>query len=155
MMFATKDAQGKAVRDVEQYKTERNAILKRKVRKSDFDTSGLTMRQEALNVELKNMEDSISRAKSRIVQSPERIRKTISVMSTTAIEDKRMVGMHEAKARDLQAKVNALHNIETVSGPKIRVASFSAVIFRMSEAVSSRFKPLNAKSNHWRHRRKP
>lgn len=30
-MFATKDAQGKAVRDVEQYKAERNAILKRKV----------------------------------------------------------------------------------------------------------------------------
>jgi len=31
IMFATKDAQGKAVRDVEQYKAERNAILKRKV----------------------------------------------------------------------------------------------------------------------------
>ena len=60
------------------------------------------------------MEDSSSRAKARIVQSPERIRKTISIMSTSTIEDKRTVAMHEAKARDLQAKINALHNIETV-----------------------------------------
>ena len=57
----------------------------------------------------------MSRARARIVQSPERIRKTISVMSTTAIEDKRTVAMHEAKSRDLQVKINALHNIETVS----------------------------------------
>lgn len=35
-MFATKDAQGKAVRDVEQYKSERNALMKRKVCKTVF-----------------------------------------------------------------------------------------------------------------------
>jgi kinetochore protein Nuf2 len=33
-------------------------------------------------------------------------------MSSTAIEDKRTVALHEAKARDLQAKVTALFNIE-------------------------------------------
>lgn len=33
-------------------------------------------------------------------------------MAATAIEDKKLVGMHEAKARDLQVKINALLNIE-------------------------------------------
>jgi len=33
-------------------------------------------------------------------------------MSTTVMEDKKTVTMHETKARDLQAKINALHNIE-------------------------------------------
>ena len=99
------------------------------------------------------MEDSINRARARIVQSPERIRKTISVMSTSAIEDKRTVAMHEAKSRDLQAKINALHNIETVSGLRVEVAS-SPAANRMFGAVSSRFKPLNAKSIPWWHRRK-
>jgi len=35
-------------------------------------------------------------------------------MSTTAMEDKKTVTLHEAKARDLQAKINALLNIEKV-----------------------------------------
>lgn len=35
-------------------------------------------------------------------------------MSSTAVEDKRTVLMQEAKARDLQAKTNALLNIEKV-----------------------------------------
>jgi len=71
--------------------------------------------QEALNGEIKSLEDAIARTRGRIVQSPERIRKTISIMTNTAIEDKKTVAMHESKARDLQAKINALHNIEKVS----------------------------------------
>ncbi|KAJ3517795.1 hypothetical protein NLJ89_g283 [Agrocybe chaxingu] len=98
-MFMTKDAQAKAVRDVEQYKTERNALMKRK---------------EALNGEIKSVEEAITRTRARIVQSPERIKKTIAIMSTTAREDKKMVLMHETNARDLQTKINALHNIEKV-----------------------------------------
>jgi kinetochore protein Nuf2 len=35
-------------------------------------------------------------------------------MGSTATEDKRTVAMHEAKARDLQAKINALLTIEKV-----------------------------------------
>ncbi|KAF8906040.1 Nuf2 family-domain-containing protein [Gymnopilus junonius] len=96
-MFLTKDAQAKAVRDVEQFKTDRNELMNRK---------------EALNGELKSLEEAIMRTRGRIVQSPERIKKTISIMSSTAMEDKKTVTMHEAKARDLQTKVNALHNIE-------------------------------------------
>ncbi|CAA7267980.1 unnamed protein product [Cyclocybe aegerita] len=98
-MFMTKDAQSKAVRDVEQYKTERNTLMKRK---------------EALNGEVKSLEEAITRTRARIVQSPERIKKTIAIMSTTAREDKKTVLMHETNARDLQTKISALHNIEKV-----------------------------------------
>lgn len=36
-------------------------------------------------------------------------------MSATAVEEKRAVVMHDTKARNLQAKINALHNIEKAS----------------------------------------
>ena len=70
--------------------------------------------QEALNVEIASVSDSINRTQSRIVQSPERIKRTISAMSSTATEDKKTVMMQEIKARDLQTKINALLNIEKV-----------------------------------------
>ena len=78
------------------------------------------------------MEDSIGRAKARIVQSPERIKKTIHIMSTTATDDKKTVVMHEAKARDLQAKINALHNIETVRGLGIKMVFNKTVVLGCS-----------------------
>ena len=60
------------------------------------------------------MSDTVASTRSRIVQSPERIRRNISSMSTTAMEDKKTYGAQEAKARDLQAKISALLNIEKV-----------------------------------------
>ncbi|PPQ63193.1 hypothetical protein CVT24_005738 [Panaeolus cyanescens] len=96
-MFQTKDAQETAVRDVELHKTERNMLQKSK---------------ENIHSEIKSVEENIARTRGRIVQSPERIKKTISVMSATVLEDKKTIAMHESKARDLQAKVQALHHIE-------------------------------------------
>lgn len=58
--------------------------------------------------------DTIARTQSRIVRSPERIKRTIVTMGSTAIEDKRNLAMNEAKIRDLQAKITALLNIEKV-----------------------------------------
>jgi kinetochore protein Nuf2 len=72
------------------------------------------MRQESLNGEMVMATDSITRTRARIVQSPERIKRTIITMGTTAIEDKRTVALQESKARDLQAKITALFNIEKV-----------------------------------------
>ena len=69
-------------------------------------------RQEALNGEVASVSDAVTRTRSRIVQSPERIKRTISAMSSTAIEDKKTVLLHEAKARDLQTKIGAVTNIE-------------------------------------------
>lgn len=36
-------------------------------------------------------------------------------MTATAAGDKQTIALHEAKARDLQAKINALSNIEKAS----------------------------------------
>ncbi|KAG6811487.1 hypothetical protein H0H92_007179 [Tricholoma furcatifolium] len=96
-MIATKEFQTVAVQEVEKLKAEKNALVKRK---------------EALNGEIASISDAVTRTRSRIVQSPERIKRTITTMSSTAVEDKRAVAMQEAKARDLQAKINALLNIE-------------------------------------------
>jgi kinetochore protein Nuf2 len=62
-----------------------------------------------------SISDAISHTRSRVVQSPERIKRTISTMAATALEEKKIVTMHESKVRDLQAKVNAVHVIEKVS----------------------------------------
>ncbi len=58
--------------------------------------------------------ENISRTRSRIVQSPERIKRNISSMGNTAAEEKRMLATNEAKTRDLQTKIAALLNIEKV-----------------------------------------
>ncbi|KAF9001985.1 Nuf2 family-domain-containing protein [Cyathus striatus] len=100
-MFAklifTKDIQQSAVHEVENLKEEKNTLIKRK---------------ELINDEITSISDAISRTRSRIVQSPERIKRTITTMSVTAIEDKKMLALQEAKTRDLQAKINTLLNVE-------------------------------------------
>ncbi|KAG6841203.1 hypothetical protein C0991_000865 [Blastosporella zonata] len=96
-MIATKEFQIAAVQEVEKLKAEKNALVKRK---------------EAFNGEILSVSDTITRTRSRIVQSPERIKRTITTMTSTAAEDKKTSTMLEAKTRDLQAKVSALLNIE-------------------------------------------
>lgn len=61
-----------------------------------------------------NTNESVQRTQARIVQSPDRIRKRISQMTLDAADDKRNIALNEAKARDLQVKVNALLTIEKV-----------------------------------------
>ncbi|KAF8623966.1 hypothetical protein AX15_006122 [Amanita polypyramis BW_CC] len=96
-MFATKEFQTAAVQEVEKLKAEKNALIKRR---------------EALHGETSSISDAISHTRSRVVQSPERIKRTISTMAVTAIEEKKIVTMHESKVRDLQTKINALLSIE-------------------------------------------
>ncbi|KAF7359470.1 hypothetical protein MSAN_01289800 [Mycena sanguinolenta] len=96
-MFATKEAQVAAVQDVENLRAEKTTLIGRK---------------EALNAEIASMSEAMARTRSRIVQSPERIKRNITTMTTSAVEDKQQVAQNEAKARDLQAKINAFSNIE-------------------------------------------
>jgi hypothetical protein len=70
--------------------------------------------QEALNGEIATISEAITRTRSRIVQSPDRIRRTITTMTSATVEDRKTVTMHEAKARELQGKINALLAIEKV-----------------------------------------
>lgn len=64
--------------------------------------------------EMDTLTDNISRTRSRIVQSPERIKRDIHSMGNSAAEEKRTVAANETKTRDLQAKIAALLNIEKV-----------------------------------------
>ena len=74
-----------------------------------------------MNGEITSVTESSLRTRARIVQSPERIKRTIANMGRTAIEDKRTVALQEAKARDLQPKIIALLNIEKVLLPCSRL----------------------------------
>ncbi|KAK7023807.1 Nuf2 family-domain-containing protein [Favolaschia claudopus] len=96
-MFATKEIQLTVVQEVETLKAQKTALIERK---------------DALNGEIASMSEAMMRTRSRIVQSPERIKRTITQMSATTIDDKQTIALHEAKARDLQAKINAFSNIE-------------------------------------------
>ncbi|KAH9946391.1 uncharacterized protein BXZ73DRAFT_95891 [Epithele typhae] len=67
---------------------------------------------EQVTNEISVSTDNISHTRSRIVQSPERIKRNISTMGTTLAEDKRTVAANEVKTRDLHTKIQALLNIE-------------------------------------------
>jgi hypothetical protein len=99
-LLAAKEVHTGLTKDIESLKIER---------------AHLQARNETINSESALLMDNNSRTRSRIVQSPERIRRNIMTMGTTAIEDKKAVALHEAKARDLQAKISALVNIEKVT----------------------------------------
>lgn len=71
-----------------------------------------TPHKETLTMELKAVQETNNRIKSRIVRSPERVKSSISTMSVNAVEYKKVLVANEAKARDLQAKITALIAIE-------------------------------------------
>lgn len=96
-MITTKEFQTAAVQEVEKLKAEKNGFIKRRT---------------VLHAEIDSVSDAIGHTRSRVVQSPERIKRTILTMSATALEEKRTVALHESKARDLQAKLNGLSNNE-------------------------------------------
>ena len=60
------------------------------------------------------LSDTVLSTRSRIVQSPERIKRNIVTLSATALEDKKIVSANEVKTRDLQAKINILFQVEKV-----------------------------------------
>jgi kinetochore protein Nuf2 len=106
--MATKETTQVVVKDIEALKIEKaNVILKK----------------ENINSETSLLLDNIQRTRSRVVQSPERIKRNITSMGATAIDDKKTLAMHEAKARDLQAKITLLTNIEKVPPPLLICSS--------------------------------
>ncbi|KAI0646761.1 Nuf2 family-domain-containing protein [Trametes meyenii] len=96
-VIAYKDRQMGFLQDVESLKQEKAALVAEK---------------ERVVSEMNAATENINRTRSRIVQSPERIKRNISSMGHTAVEEKRAVVANEAKTRDLQAKIAALLNIE-------------------------------------------
>ncbi|KAG9318295.1 Nuf2 family-domain-containing protein [Chiua virens] len=77
-----------------------------------IDKASIILKKEGINADISMLLDNVQRTRGRIVQSPERIKRNITAMGTTAIEDKKTLAMHEAKTRDLQAKITVLTNVE-------------------------------------------
>lgn len=137
-LLAAKEVHTGLTRDIEALKIER---------------AHLQARNETVNSEAALLMDSNSRTRSRIVQSPERIKRNIVTMGATAIEDKRLVALHEAKARDLQAKITALVNIEKVISFVMSTACFCLNLshsFRMFDHVLSSCRRRRRKYSYWK-----
>ncbi|KAJ3801395.1 Nuf2 family-domain-containing protein [Lentinula aff. detonsa] len=96
-VLQTKVAQQAVMQEVDLLKEEKTRLMERK---------------EYIQRELEAASDTNKRIKGRIVQSPERVKRSISTMSVSRVEYKKTVGINEAKTRDLQAKINALVIIE-------------------------------------------
>jgi kinetochore protein Nuf2 len=102
-MLHTKDAQIKVVQDVEQYTRLRETHLRFRRARCGFILLQVDTHVHILNGELKVVDAAIARTRARIVQSPERIKRSIpSTMSTSALEEKKAIVMHETKTRNLQ-----------------------------------------------------
>lgn len=96
-LMVTKETTQKVVKEIEALKVEKASVLSKK---------------DNVNNETTLLLDRISRTRSRIVQSPERIKRNITTMGTATIEDKKVISQNEAKARALQTKISALSNLE-------------------------------------------
>ena len=112
--------------------------------------------QEKVTNEMNTITENISRTRSRIVQSPERIKRDIHNMGNSAAEEKRTVAANEAKTRDLQTKITALLNIEkdvrscveqlqTIEKIILRVVTHAPTkAWRYREMFAPVFRPISA-----------
>ncbi|KAH9967904.1 Nuf2 family-domain-containing protein [Russula dissimulans] len=96
-LVASKETQMIALKDIESLKAEKSALVQKK---------------EAIYVEAARATDGVARIRARVVQSPDRMRRTITTMGNTANEDKRTYISRRAIIDELQPKVSALLNIE-------------------------------------------
>ncbi|KAI0303431.1 Nuf2 family-domain-containing protein [Multifurca ochricompacta] len=96
-LIAYKDTQTRLLKDIESLKAEKSTLVQRK---------------EGLYSDAALATDGVSRVRSRVVQSPERIRRTINAMGNTANEDKKTYISQQTTIDELQTKVSALLNIE-------------------------------------------
>lgn len=72
---------------------------------------------------------SINTTRSRIVQSPDRIKKHISEMGILAQDERMIIAATEGKSRDLKVKLDALNTFEQVGN------MWSALIILLTSLV--------------------
>lgn len=74
----------------------------------------MTIRKAGIQDEINVALDTNSRTKSRIVQSPERLKRIIATMGDNVVEERRNIAANEAKARALKLKLDTLVAYEQV-----------------------------------------
>lgn len=70
--------------------------------------------QENILRDVELVTTSINSTRSRIVQSPDRIKKHISEMGIMAQDERMIIASTENKSRDLKVKLDALNSFEQV-----------------------------------------
>ena len=112
-LIKCRDTQLALLQTVKDMKQQRAGLLQRKVRSSfALIIPSLIYTQEQLQTTIDELGELISRTRSRIVQSPDRLKRKITDMAATVTEDKHTFALHEAKIRDLQMKSAALVTVE-------------------------------------------
>ncbi|KAI0034709.1 Nuf2 family-domain-containing protein [Vararia minispora EC-137] len=96
-LIAMQELQTRVLAEIDALKSEKSSLLQRK---------------ESLSGDTALAADTVARTRSRVVKSPERLRRNIDTMGASQAEDKRTLTSQEVKVRDLQAKANALLAIE-------------------------------------------
>ena len=146
-----KELHNKLTKESEQIKQEKAEQRQRKVISLvTFVTTFLIKSQDAILNELSVLSDAVSSTRSRIVQSPERIKRNIVTMSATALEDKKIVSANEVKTRDLQAKINILFQVEKVCSFLTPVTHHGHVWPRMFAPVQKPSKLYKKRKRRWR-----
>ncbi|KAL1722710.1 Nuf2 family-domain-containing protein [Schizophyllum commune] len=133
-MLGIKEIQSVHAQDTQRLKEEKEVLLQR---------------MQAMTAEIDSKRSEVARTRSRIVQSPDRMKRAISVMSTTVTEDKRLIAQTEAKARDLKAKSDALIRIEKDLG---RCVASLRVIEREAAALQAMIKESTDLKEHLKHK---
>ena len=117
-LLAQRDVQMTLLQEIETLKTERAALVQKKVWSGVFTVnyhpSAHDRTQKGLDTQAAIAADSVSRVRSRVVQSPERKRRNISTMRDSAAEDKKVQMSLLERQRELRVKVAALKNIAKV-----------------------------------------
>ncbi|KAH8114618.1 Nuf2 family-domain-containing protein [Phellopilus nigrolimitatus] len=88
------------------------AQVSREVDARKKDKSELSRQRENLMREIEHVTTSINTTRSRIVQSPDRIKKHISEMGLMAQDERMIIAAAEAKSRELKIKLDALNVFE-------------------------------------------
>jgi kinetochore protein Nuf2 len=68
--------------------------------------------QTAWSQEITQITQKLASTRSRLVQSPERIKRTISEMSTNLSTEKTTLGSHQRKTRELQNRLEIINVLE-------------------------------------------
>lgn len=96
------------------------------------------------------LSDAVLSTRSRIVQSPERIKRNIVTMGATALEDKKVVNTNETKTRDLQGKINILAQVEKVRQFRSSLVHSGDIWSRMFVPAQKPSKPYRRRKGLWR-----
>jgi prophage DNA circulation protein len=96
----------------DELKRERSLVQERTVCVSISLNSWWLIRKASNTQAISQLQLKISSTRGRLVQSPDRIKRTISEMSTNLSHEKTTLSEHQRKTRELQNRLDIITNLE-------------------------------------------